>query len=293
MLNYETLLSSYDDKLTLLQWLKKVEKALKDASAVSFNVNKRGDATLTFSVVFEDGSELETGPIILQQGESVSSASIVNGHLILMLTNGNALDAGDLGGVSGFSIDASQHLIVTYQNGTTQDLGAVFDGATIKLNAITSDNDEIQAQKPIIQTLSGFEFTTPNVENEYVKVEYLFAGVERNGNKITFSLFYSYLRKQTIPGDNIQSRFVVPAWLYNKLVSTSVGGVPCVSSFSSYAASSYNAGVSMPCIAYKNTGAFGVAIEFAMYRLNANFELNTTYYIRHEVTFLIGENLVQ
>lgn len=96
MLNYETLLSSYDDKLTLMQWLKKVEATLKDASAVSFKVNKKGDATLTFSIVFEDGSELESGEIVLQQGESVESAAIVNGHLILTLTNGDELDAGAL-----------------------------------------------------------------------------------------------------------------------------------------------------------------------------------------------------
>lgn len=96
MLNYETLLSSYDDKLTLMQWLKKVEAALNDASAVSFNVNKKGDATLTFSIVFEDGSEIESGEIVLQQGESVESAAIVNGHLILTLTNGDELDAGQL-----------------------------------------------------------------------------------------------------------------------------------------------------------------------------------------------------
>lgn len=96
MLNYETLLSSYDDKLTLMQWLKKVEAALKDASAISFKVNKKGDATLTFSIVFEDGSEIESGEIVLQQGESVESAAIVNGHLILTLTNGDELDAGQL-----------------------------------------------------------------------------------------------------------------------------------------------------------------------------------------------------
>lgn len=128
MLNYETLLSTYDDKLTLMQWLKKVEAALKDASAVSFNVNKRGNATITFSVVFEDGSELETDPIILQQGESVTNATITNGHLILTISNGDALDAGNLGAVSGFSINGAQHLIVTYQDGTTQDLGAIFNG---------------------------------------------------------------------------------------------------------------------------------------------------------------------
>lgn len=96
MLNYDTLLSSYDDKLTLMQWLKKVEEALKDASAVSFNVNKRGDATLTFSIKFEDGSEIESGPFTLEQGESVESAYIVNGNLHLVLTNGDDLDAGNM-----------------------------------------------------------------------------------------------------------------------------------------------------------------------------------------------------
>lgn len=153
MINYETILSNYDDKLTLMQWLKKVEEALKDASAVSFNVNKRGNATLTFSVVFEDGSELETGPIVLEQGESVTSAAIENGHLLLTLTNGDVLDAGDLGGVSSFSIDASQHLIVHYQNGTTQDLGAIFQGnvnISGNLNVTGSINGEASPSvKPI------------------------------------------------------------------------------------------------------------------------------------------------
>lgn len=94
MINKETIISSFDDKSTLLKWLKKVEAALKNASAVSFNVNKRGDATLTFSIVFDDGSEIVSDPIVLQQGESVESAAIVDGHLILTLTNGDELDAG-------------------------------------------------------------------------------------------------------------------------------------------------------------------------------------------------------
>ncbi len=128
MLNYETILSNYDDKLTLMQWLKKVEAALENASATAFHVNNRGNATLTFSIDFADGSQIESGPIILQEGESVESARISNGHLVLTLTNGDELDAGDLGGVSSFAINSSQHLIVTYQSGRTQDLGAIFQG---------------------------------------------------------------------------------------------------------------------------------------------------------------------
>jgi hypothetical protein len=146
MIDYDTILSTTEDKMTLLQWLKKVEAALKDASATTFKVNKKGDATLTFSIVFADGSELESGEIILQQGESVQSAAIVNGHLILTLTNGDELDAGDLGGVTSFSIDASQHLIVTYQNGTTQDLGAIFAGDVNIAGVFTASHAKVFEQ---------------------------------------------------------------------------------------------------------------------------------------------------
>lgn len=96
MLNYETLLSNYDDRLTLLEYLKKVEAALADASATSFSVTKTGNATLKFVLTFADGSTLESPEIVLQQGESVESAAISNNHLLLTLTNGDVLDAGDL-----------------------------------------------------------------------------------------------------------------------------------------------------------------------------------------------------
>ena len=96
MINKETILSNYNDRLTLLQWLKKVELALQNASAKEFRVNQLGNATLTFSIVFDDDTELTTGPIVLQQGESVASGAIVGGHLYLTLTNGDVLDCGEL-----------------------------------------------------------------------------------------------------------------------------------------------------------------------------------------------------
>lgn len=96
MLNYDTILSNYDDKLTLMQWLKKVEDALKDASAVSFDVVNLGNATFKFKIVFEDGSEIESDPLVVNQGDSVASAAIVNGDLILTLTNGDTINAGSM-----------------------------------------------------------------------------------------------------------------------------------------------------------------------------------------------------
>lgn len=163
MINYETILSSYDGKLTLMQWLKKVEKALKNASATSFNVNKKGNATISFSIVFEDGSEIESNDIVLQQGESVAAARIENGHLILTLTNGDDLDAGDLGGVTSFEIDASHHLLVHFQNGTTQDLGTLADFSNADFVAKTLSQTQANFELP-------FNFTPRSplsIENIY------------------------------------------------------------------------------------------------------------------------------
>ena len=237
MINYETLLSSYDDKLTLMQWLKKVEEALKGASAVSFKVNKRGDATLTFSVVFEDGSELETDPIILQQGESVQGAAIRNGHLILTLTNGDELDAGNLGAVSGFSINEAQHLIVTYQNGTTQDLGAIFTGnvtitgnlaaAAVKTASLTSDEAEISAQKPVVEVMDGYSFiirTAGIPTNITLNVD--FAGIVKNGNKLTFVIFGNITRTGAASSSYVGEamNFNVPQSVAGKLYPSTIVG---------------------------------------------------------------------
>ena len=131
MINWETIKSLYNDKPTLLQWLKKVEAALSGATltSVSVNIISVGVITLTFN--FDDGTIITTPEIDLPQGAqgvSITDAAIVAGKLILTLSNGTVIDAGNTGAVLGFEIDSNQHLIVKYQNGTSEDLGAIFTG---------------------------------------------------------------------------------------------------------------------------------------------------------------------
>jgi len=296
MLNYETLLSSYDDKLTLMQWLKKVEAALKDASAVSFKVNKRGDATLTFSVVFEDGSELETSPIILQQGESVQGAAIRNGHLILTLTNGDELDAGNLGAVSGFSINDSQHLIVAYQNGTIQDLGAIFTGdvsitgnlaaAAVKTASLTSDEGEIRAQKPVVEVMTGYNFT--KLTQQYGNLNISYAGAVKNGNKLTLALAGTY--EKTSDGDNENiGYFSIPTSVAAKMFPFHINDIGDVLEFKviNFVDTS-NATILGPAIRLiKNQyGSLFIYVQSV-----TGLTTGHTYYFRYEVTFLLSDNL--
>lgn len=283
MIDYDTILSTTEDKMTLLQWLKKVEAALKDASATSFKVNKKGDATISFSIVFADGTELESGEIILQQGEGVQSAAIVNGHLILTLTNGDELDAGDLGGVTSFSIDASQHLIVHYQNGTTQDLGAIFSGNVNIAGNFTADS--------IIENMSGYSMTPQSVSN--LILDNVYGGVVKNGNKLTIAYATKITRTGSIPtspsNHNLLSIFIpssVGQKLYPAFGSLTLARVnvlltdisvtqnDIIVPFSVFKIS--NGALNMVC----NYQALGTLVE------------NRQYYARVEVTFLLSDNLI-
>lgn len=69
MINYETILSSYDDKLTLMQWLKKVEDALKNASLSSVTIAQPADNQAIMTFVFADGSSIASPVLTLPRGE--------------------------------------------------------------------------------------------------------------------------------------------------------------------------------------------------------------------------------
>lgn len=94
MLNYGTILSSYDDRLTLLQWLKKVEAALAGASLDNFVVSYEGNGEYKFKAHFADGSEIESNLVALQGVENAYLAA--GNELHLVLTNGEDINVGNL-----------------------------------------------------------------------------------------------------------------------------------------------------------------------------------------------------
>lgn len=121
MINYETILSLFDDKLTLLEYLTKIEQALRNGQLTDITVTQTDASHVYFTFVFEDGSTIDTptftlpaGPQGIQgiqgpagedgqdgtdgeDGVSVTEAHInTSNHLILTLSNGNTIDAGKL-----------------------------------------------------------------------------------------------------------------------------------------------------------------------------------------------------
>lgn len=68
MINWKSILSLYDDKPTLLQWLKLVKKALDESVLESVGVNNVDETTITLSFNFADGTKITTPSITLPRG---------------------------------------------------------------------------------------------------------------------------------------------------------------------------------------------------------------------------------
>lgn len=280
MINYDTIISNFDDKVTLYNWLRKVEEALKNASATNFVVNKKGNATLSFSITFADGETLESGDIVLQQGESVDQARIASGVLQLHLTNGTWLTAGNIKPVSNFNIDANQHLIVNYQDGTSQDLGAIFNGNVNVAGNFTANS--------IIENMTGYTFTPATFETADVTVENLYANVVKTGNKITF-VIACFATKISSTLYMQFGKFKIPMAVADQLQSYKLGTSQVIASSTIYikADTADVIGTAVPVWFQKGYNEIFVAINLTP------VETNKKYYIRVEQTFLLGDNMVQ
>lgn len=94
MINDQTILSSFDDKPTLLEWLKKVEDALKSDTATAVSVENPSANTYVFKITFADGKTLSSGNVVFP--DSVKDVSIKNNHIIVTSVGGTQTDLGVL-----------------------------------------------------------------------------------------------------------------------------------------------------------------------------------------------------
>ena len=68
MINYDSILSAFDGKPTLLQWLKLIKKALDESVLKDITVSQDG-ASAVFTFNFEDGTSISTPAVTLPKGD--------------------------------------------------------------------------------------------------------------------------------------------------------------------------------------------------------------------------------
>lgn len=99
MINDNTILSCFDERPTLLEWLKKVEDALKSDTATAVSVENPTANTYVFKITFADGKTLSSGNVVFP--DSVKDVSIKNGHIIVTSVGGNVEDLGAINPYAG------------------------------------------------------------------------------------------------------------------------------------------------------------------------------------------------
>lgn len=67
MINYDSILSAFDGKPTLLQWLKKVKNALDESVLKDVTIKQEGE-NIEFTFNFEDGTSITTPKITIHNG---------------------------------------------------------------------------------------------------------------------------------------------------------------------------------------------------------------------------------
>ena len=172
MINKQTIISVFDDKLTLMQWLKKVENALNGAVLTGVELKKKGNATFAWSFDFEDGTHVDTDYVTINEGESVAEAYLLNGHLMIKLTNDEVIDAGNLKPVTSFSFNTQRHLIVNYGDGTSEDLGLIKGVSSFSISnnghLIANYDDGTTQDVGTLGDFSNVDFVTKTLtQNEY------------------------------------------------------------------------------------------------------------------------------
>lgn len=77
MINNDTIMSSFDDKMTLLQWLKKTEKALADSTLEDLGLNVV-EGQLSVQMTFADGTIVSSNsvPLDAQQLTAITNNEI-------------------------------------------------------------------------------------------------------------------------------------------------------------------------------------------------------------------------
>ena len=116
MIKKDTIVSTTDGRLTLLQWLKKVEAALKDASATAVKGVPQADGKVVFEIDFADGTSIKSDPFELPEklpeGYAVDEAGNITLNGGLHVDNAGNVEMGKNAAVDGtLTLNTPQNLI--------------------------------------------------------------------------------------------------------------------------------------------------------------------------------------
>lgn len=206
------------------------------------------------------------------------------GQLIVTLSNGTEINAGLIKQVLEFVITPDQHLRAVFNDGVIQDLGAIFSG-NISISGDLAVSGNITGNS-IIENMTGYSFL---LSADMPNNEAIYAGVCKNGNKITFVLFGKFTKTSETESSEYVGSFIVPLEVANKLVPYSTGPSNSVlaqgATRAFHGLSFYDSDELIYAILKSNN-----VINFTIRGAN-NLTNDVEYFYRIEQTFLLSNNL--
>lgn len=128
MINDNTILSSFNDRPTLLEWLKKVEEALKTDTATGVSVENPSVNSYIFKITFADGKTIASDTIRFP--DSVKSVTIENGHIIVTTQEGIRTDLGAISGNNPYA----DIIVINSETNTTEIVNNVEIDGNLSVN---------------------------------------------------------------------------------------------------------------------------------------------------------------
>ena len=72
MINNDSIITAYDEHLTLVEWLQKVEVLIKNGGLKETTLNDKGNSTFSFTLTFNDGSKIESNAMTLESANTIT-----------------------------------------------------------------------------------------------------------------------------------------------------------------------------------------------------------------------------
>ena len=159
------------------------------------------------------------------------------------------------------------------------------EGQDVELNSL--DATGLITGGEIVEKMSGYSFASMEAPSN-LTVEPIYSGIVKNGNKLTLVFAFNMTRTDTVDS-GFGFYYTVPQSVADKLYPTTIGGYDFLS-VGEYGAWSSNS-ATKPLKAYSVKSGLSIAFGTNIADIN-ELTLNTKYYCRIEVTFLLSDSLV-
>lgn len=185
MINNDSIVTAYDEHLTLVEWLQKIEKLLANDGLKSITLNDKGNATFSLTLTFNDDTTFTSSDMTLTS---------VNEALTVLTGDVNRIDRSV--GLLNVKFHALDNSVEDIKNGTTH----LFETITDR----KGNNRFIEGNGDVETTVDGLTISYNKWSLSGSHIMFVLAGTFANGSEL--------------PENTDLVSFTLPTWILDKII---------------------------------------------------------------------------